>query len=166
MDNRAVVGSFLACWSVQDVEMTVAHVHEDFVYALYVSETALPYGGETRGKENVRAVLYAILADFDYLRYEPEIISVEGDVVRVAVEGDVVRVAVAFTYHHRRTGEDLSGTKRMVFQLADGLITRIDEYHDAAKVEAFMRLAAQRTEADEVMAPPELPKALRRSRSR
>ena len=157
MDNRAVVGSFLACWSVQDVEMTVAHVHDDFVYALYISETALPYGGETRGKDNVRAVLYAILAEFDYLRYDPEIIS---------VEGDVVRVAVAFVYHHRRTGEDLSGTKRMVLQLADGLITRIDEYHDAAKVEAFMRLAAQRTEADEVMAPPELPKARRQYNSR
>jgi ketosteroid isomerase-like protein len=152
MDNRAVVGSFLACWSVQDVEMTVAHVHEDFVYALYVSDTALPYGGETRGKENVRAVLYAILAEFDYLRYDPEIIS---------VEGDVVRVAVAFTYHHRRTGENLSGTKRMVFQLADGLVARIDEYHDAAKVEAFMRLAAQRTQADEVAPPPELPRARR-----
>ncbi|NJO33495.1 MAG: nuclear transport factor 2 family protein, partial [Rhodospirillales bacterium] len=113
----------------------------------------LPYGGETRGKDNVRAVLYAILAEFDYLRYDPEI---------VAVEGDVVRVAVTFVYHHRRTGEDLSGTKRMVFKLADGVITRIDEYHDAAKVEAFMRLAAQRTEADEVTAPPKLPKARRR----
>ena len=152
MDNRAVVGSFLACWSVQDVEMTVAHVHEDFVYALYISETALPYGGETRGRDNVRAVLYAILAEFDYLRYEPEIIS---------VEGDVVRVAATFVYHHRRTGEDLSGTKRMVFQLSDGRIARIDEYHDAAKVEAFMRLAAQRTEADEVTAPPELPRVRR-----
>lgn len=157
MDNRAVVESFLACWSVQDVELTIDHVHEDFVYALYISETALPYGGETRGKENVRAVLYAILAEFDYLRYEPEI---------VAVEGNVVRTSVAFVYHHRRTGENLSGTKRMVLRLKDGFITRIDEYHDAAKVEAFMRLAAQRTEADEVMAPPELPKARRCSPSR
>jgi ketosteroid isomerase-like protein len=157
MGNRAIVGSFLAYWSVQDVEMTVSHVHDDFVYALYISDTALPYGGETRGKDNVRAVLYAILADFDYLSYDPEII---------AVEGDVVRTSVAFVYHHRRTGENLSGTKRMVFRLADGLITRIDEYHDAAKVEAFMRLAAQRTEADEVMAPPELPKARRQYNSR
>lgn len=157
MDNRAVVESFLACWTVQDVELTIDHVHEDFVYALYISETALPYGGETRGKDNVRAVLYAILAEFDYLRYEPEI---------VAVEGNAVRTSVAFVYHHRRTGENLSGTKRMVFQLADGLVTRIDEYHDAAKVEAFMRLAAQRTEADEVTAPPELPKARRCSPSR
>jgi ketosteroid isomerase-like protein len=153
MDNRAIVESFLACWSVQDVEMTVAHVHDDFVYALYISETALPYGGETRGKDNVRAVLYAILAEFDYLRYDPEIIS---------VEGDVVRVTAAFVYHHRRTGENLTGTKRMVFRLKDSLITRIDEYHDAAKVEAFMRLAAQRTQADEVASPPELPKARRR----
>jgi ketosteroid isomerase-like protein len=153
MGNRAVVESFLACWSVQDVEMTIEHVHEDFVYALYISETALPYGGETRGKDNVRAVLYAILAEFDYLRYDPEIIS---------VDGDMVRVAVAFVYHHRRTGENLSGTKRFVIHLRDGLITRIDEYHDAAKVEAFMRLTAQRTEADEVTSPPELPKARRR----
>ncbi|MFM9845858.1 MAG: nuclear transport factor 2 family protein [Hyphomicrobiaceae bacterium] len=152
MDNRAIVESFLACWSVQDVEMTIAHVHDDFVYALYISETALPYGGETRGKDNVRAVLFAILAEFDYLRYDAEII---------AIEGDVVRASVAFVYHHRRTGENLSGTKRMVLQLKDGLITRIDEYHDAAKVEAFMRLAAQRTEADEVPTPPELPKARR-----
>lgn len=153
MDNRAIVESFLACWSVQDVEMTIAHVHDDFVYALYISETALPYGGETRGKDNVRAVLYAILAEFDYLRYDPAIVS---------IEGDVVRTSVAFVYHHRRTGENLSGTKRMVLQLKDGLITRIDEYHDAAKVEAFMRLTAQRTEANEVTTPPELPKARRR----
>lgn len=153
MDNRAVVESFLACWSVQDVEMTIEHVHDDFVYALYISETALPCGGETRGKDNVRAVLYTMLAEFDYLRYEPEI---------VAVEGDIVRASIAFVYHHRRTGEDLSGTKRMVLQLKGGLIARIDEYHDAARVEAFMRLAAQRTEADEVTAPPELPKVRRR----
>lgn len=153
MDNRATVESFLACWSVQDVEMTVAHVHDDLVYALYISEAALPYGGETRGKDNVRTVLYAILAEFDYLHYAPEIVS---------IEGEVIRVTAAFVYHHRRTGENLTGTKRMVFQLEDGLIIRIDEYHDAAKVEAFMRLAAQRTEADEVTSPPELPKARRR----
>jgi ketosteroid isomerase-like protein len=152
VENRAIVESFLACWSVQDVEMTIAHVHDDLVYVLYISETALPYGGETRGKDNVRAVLYAILAEFDYLRYEPEIIS---------VEGDAVRVAVAFVYHHRRTGENLSGTKRFVVHLKEGLINRIDEYHDAAKVEAFMRLTAQRTEADEVASPPKLPNGRR-----
>src|SRR5437764_11041519 len=90
MSSRATVASYLACWGVQDVEMALQHVDEDIVYALYVSETALPFGGETRGKGNARNILYDLLARFDYLKHEPTI---------VAVEGDVVRVQVQFLYH-------------------------------------------------------------------
>ena len=70
MDNRSVVAAFLACWRVQDVETTLEYTNENIVYALYISETALPYGGETHGKANIRNVLYAILAEFDYLKYD------------------------------------------------------------------------------------------------
>jgi ketosteroid isomerase-like protein len=140
MDNRAVVISFLQSWMAQDVEMTVAHAADDVVYALHISNEALPFGGETHGKERIKGVLYAILADFDYLKYEPVILS---------VRGDVVRVQVSYVYHHRRTGEDLVGSKRLVIKLKDGLVTRVDEYHDAALVEAFMRLARHRLADDE-----------------
>ena len=129
--------------------MTMEYTNENIVYALYISETALPYGGETRGKANIRNVLYAILAEFDYLMYEPTI---------VAVDGDVVRAQVQFIYHHRLTGENLSGSKRLVFTVRDGLIVRIEEFHDAGMVEAFMRLTAHRARTNDVPAPPELPK--------
>ncbi len=105
MGSRAVVESLLACWRVQDVEMAMAHAADDIVYTLFISETALPFAGETRGKSNLRNVLYTILADFDYLQYEPAV---------VAVEDSVVRVQVQFTYHHRPSGQDLSGSKRLV----------------------------------------------------
>jgi ketosteroid isomerase-like protein len=149
MDSRSLVAAFLARWRVQDVEMTLEYTNEDIVYALYISDTALPYGGETRGKANIRNVLYAILAEFDYLKYEPTI---------VAVDGDVVRAQVQFIYHHRLTGENLAGSKRLVFTVRDGLIVRIEEYHDAGMVEAFMRLTAHRTRTNDLPAPPELPK--------
>lgn len=150
MDNRAIVVSFLRSWGVQDVEMTAAHAADDIVYALYISDQALPFGGETHGLEACRNVLYTILADFDYLKYEPVVLS---------VEDDVVRVQVSFIYHHRRTGGNLVGTKRMVFKLRDGLIVRIDEYHDAGLVEAFMRLTQHREAVNEVTKPPEIPNA-------
>jgi ketosteroid isomerase-like protein len=140
MDNQAIVVSFLKCWIAQDVELTVAHAADDVVYALHISKEALPFGGETHGKERIRGVLYAILADFDYLKYEPVILG---------AQDDMVRVQVSFIYHHRRTGEDLVGSKRLVIKLRDGLIARVDEYHDAALVEAFMRLAQQRLANDE-----------------
>ena len=149
MGSRAVVESLLAYWRVQDVEMAMAHAADNIVYKLFISETALPFAGETRGKANLRNVLYTILTDFDYLQYEPTI---------VAVEDDVVRVQVQFTYHHRPSGGNLAGSKRMVMTVKDGLITRIDEYHDARMVESFMRLAAERTRDGKVQ-PPELPSA-------
>jgi ketosteroid isomerase-like protein len=152
MESRAVVESLLACWRVQDVEMAMTHAADDIVYTLFISETALPFAGETRGKASLRNVLYTILSDFDYLQYDPAI---------VAVEDDIVRVQVQFTYHHRPSGGDLAGSKRMVMTVNDGLITRIDEYHDARMVESFMKLAAQRSRDGKVQ-PPELPAASKR----
>ena len=47
-------------------------------------------------------------------------------------------------YRHRDSGEMLNGRFRMVMQVTDGLLVRTDEYHDRAKVEAFMRLVGRR----------------------
>ena len=148
MSATAVVDDFLRAWRAQDIDTTLATIADDVVYALHVSNDALPYGGETHGAEALRAVAYAILEEFDYLTYEPVVLGED--------EG-VVRVQVAFHYHHRRTGENLIGTKRLVFRVESGLIVRIDEYHDAGFVEAFMRLVRHREVHDEVVAPPVLP---------
>lgn len=148
MDNRAVVASFFASWGVQDVELTAEHFHESIVYELHVAGDILPVGGITRGKTACRDALFTILRDFDYLKYEPTINS---------VIGNTVRAQVAFKYRHRPTGEILEGTRRLVFKLRDGLILRIDGYHDVRLVEAFIRLARHRMAANEIERPPQLP---------
>jgi ketosteroid isomerase-like protein len=43
-------------------------------------------------------------------------------------------------YRHRESGQVLSGRFRLVIRVEVGLIQRVDEFHDRAKVEAFMRL--------------------------
>ncbi len=149
MDRRAIVASFFEYWKAQDVDMALSLATEDVVYNLYLSNSAVPHGGETRGRERCREVLYGVLADFDYLLYAPTIVNDDGDVVRAHVE---------FRYHHRRTGGLLAGTKRMVFTVTDDLISRVDEYHDAGMVEAFMRLTRHREASNEVTEPPELSK--------
>ena len=45
-----------------------------------------------------------------------------------------------FMYRHRLSGETLSERLRMVMQVREGFLIRADEYHDRARVEAFMRL--------------------------
>jgi ketosteroid isomerase-like protein len=134
MDSRSVVASFFACWGVQDLEMAVAHAHPEIVYSIHNGCDASPFSGVYRGPEACRDLGYAVLAEFDYLAYEPTI---------VGVEDDIVRAQVFFRYRHRPTGNLIEGSRRLVFEIKDGLIIRLDSYEDAQRLEAFMRLTRE-----------------------
>jgi ketosteroid isomerase-like protein len=149
MDNHAIVASWIACWAAQDVELTLAHLHENIVYKVHASREVLPFGGEKRGQEALRDLMFTVLADFDVMLYAPSFIR---------VDGNGARAHVSYTYRHRATGELLEGTRRLLVQIRDGLILRIDGYYDDRMVEAFMRLTRYRVAMNQVVRAPELPK--------
>lgn len=149
MSSREVVEAFFERWGVQDVEMTAALFHENITYKLHVTSMSLPFGGEWVGIEACRNALFSLLEEFDYLRYEPTIIS---------VRGSVVRAQVRFKYLHRRTGGILEGTRRLVFNVKNDRIVRVYGYHDAQLVDAFMRLTEYRMATKQLTKAPELPR--------
>jgi ketosteroid isomerase-like protein len=130
--DRAVIEAVLRFWSVQDVEQTLACFSDDIVYQLYMCRSATPFGGEVIGIDDVRDLLFDILADFDYVRYEPTVLS---------VHDGVARIQTAYVLRHRASGEELGGSKRFICTLQNQRITRVFEYHDVALVEAFLRHA-------------------------
>ncbi|MBN8912325.1 MAG: nuclear transport factor 2 family protein [Rhizobiales bacterium] len=127
----AVVEAFNRAWIRGDIDDAMRVVAPDCVYALYISDELLTHGGETRGRDNIRAALTEVRIDFEYVLYRP---------YNVVLDGDVCRYRVEFMYRHRRSGEMLNGNLRFLMQVRDGLIVRADEYHDRAMVEAFLRL--------------------------
>jgi ketosteroid isomerase-like protein len=131
MDSRSVVASFFACWGVQDLEMALVHAHPEVVYTIHNGVDASPFSGVYRGPERIRDLGYAVLAEFDYVMYQPEIVSVDGSFVRARVD---------FRYRHRATGNIIEGSRRLEFEIRDGLIARLDSYEDARRLEAFMRM--------------------------
>lgn len=148
MDPRSVVESLIRCWSAQDVETTLAHCSEDVIYALHVSDDTVPFAGVSQGKDAVRTALHMMLEDFDYLKFDQQIVGEDDDVVRVQTQ---------FKFNHRRTGGILEGSMRTVFRVRDGVVVRCDEYLDEGLVETFMRLTRQREAANEIVQPPEIP---------
>jgi ketosteroid isomerase-like protein len=126
-----VVREFTRFWTAGDIESALLLVAEDAVYALYISDDVLPFAGETAGRDNIAAALHRMRQDFEYLLYRP---------LDLVTNGDEVRYQVEFMYRHRASGEVLSGRFRMIMRVENGLLVRADEYHDRAKVEAFMRL--------------------------
>lgn len=148
MDCEAFVTSWIACWAAEDVEMTLSHLHKDIVYKVHASSDVLPFGGEKRGEEALRDLMFDVLTDFDVLQYSLRFI-------RVVRNG--ARAHVRYIYRHRATGEVLEDTRRLVLQFRDGRIGRIDAYYDDRMVEAFMRLTQHRIATNQVERPPQLP---------
>jgi ketosteroid isomerase-like protein len=126
-----VVRQFNTSWAAGDIGSALRLIAEHCVYALYISDELLPFAGETVGRDAIAAVLRRIRADFEYLLYRP---------LHLMADGDTVRFQVEFMYRHLRSGEVLSGRFRLVMRVEGGLLVRADEYHDRAKVEAFLRL--------------------------
>lgn len=134
MDSKSVVASFFTYWKVQDLEMAVAHGHPELIYTIHNGRDASPLAGAYRGPDGCRDLGYAMLAEFDYLHYDPEIIGVEGNIVRAQVN---------FRYRHRKTGNIIEGSRRLVFEIKDELIYRLDSYEDTLRLEAFMRMSRE-----------------------
>lgn len=130
-DDFALIEDSLRYWRVQDVELTLSTYADDVVYRLYTFQNQEPGFADLRGKDAVRTALYDILSQFDYLSYTSDILD---------VSDGVGRVQSRFVLRHRMSGESLSGSKRQRIAIAAGEIVRIDEYHDLALVNAFMRL--------------------------
>jgi ketosteroid isomerase-like protein len=126
-----VVGAFNKAWAAGVIESAMAYVAEDAVYTLHLSGDVVPHGGETAGRAAIEAVLRQVRVDFEYILYRP---------LNLTAEGEIVRFQVEFMYRHRASGEVLSSRFRMVMRVVDGAIVRADEFHDRAKVEAFLRL--------------------------
>jgi ketosteroid isomerase-like protein len=130
-----VVKEFNAAWTQGKIEDAIAWIAEDAVYELHISGDVLSHGGEHVGREKIAAVLRTVRQEFEYILYRP---------LQLSADGDTVRYQVEFMYRHRASGEVLNGRFRMVMLVKNGLLVRADEYHDRAKVEAFMRLVQKR----------------------
>ncbi|MFN3746905.1 MAG: nuclear transport factor 2 family protein [Hyphomicrobiaceae bacterium] len=148
MSCREAVEAFFAYWSVQDVELACALFDTNIVYRRHVASNDILFGGEWSGIDACRQAMFSLLEEFDYLYYNPTILG---------AKRGMVRAHVAFKYRHRRTGGILEGTRRLVFHVKGDRILRIDSYHDARLVEAFMRLTKYRLESDQHAKVSELP---------
>ncbi len=147
MDHNELVETILNYWSVQDVEATLAMCTETVQYRLNIApgntgllvppveECSQPAFIEKRGKEAVRAMMYDVLSKFDYVHYETTILDICDGIARVQIQ---------YTLRHMATGEELTGSKRFVLTVEHDLVAGIDEYLDAARVEAFLLLTQWR----------------------
>lgn len=135
--TRDVVSRTLSAWANRDLDATLAGMSEDVEHVINVDGSLAPYAESTRGKAALRPKLQVLLDTFEFNAFVVDSLTVQ-DVT--------ARASVMIMYVHKVTRDRLDVRFRFVFTVADGLITRMEEYHDKTLVEAFMRLVAARLE--------------------
>ncbi len=134
-EAKTVIGRLYAAWKARDLANVLAYLSDDVVFVLHVPATALPIGGETKGKAAVGAALHTLLDAYDFLSYEPG--AVTGDDRRCKAE-------VHFRYRQKATGEVIDSRMLHSWVVEAGRITRLDEWHDLKSVQTFFDRVAFR----------------------
>lgn len=130
-DTESVVRSCYAAWANRDIDATLAVMAEDCVFDLHVPTDVLPFGGAHRGKAAIADCLGAILIDYSFIAYAVD---------WLVVEGDLARAQIVYYYQHIDSAQSIDGRFRHVWHVTDGLVQRIDEYHDVERLRAFLHM--------------------------
>jgi ketosteroid isomerase-like protein len=138
MEDRvgSVAKTAMQAYAAGHLDAFMEMLTDDIAYALYLDEAVVTFAGETHGKASFRERLAQMHQAFEYVLFRP---------LGVRVSGDVAHCQVEFMYRHRATQEMLSGRFRLVMTVAGERLSRIEEYHDAERVRAFMRLVGGAT---------------------
>lgn len=117
-------------WSDGNLDGVVALLADDIVHNVNVDALQIPWVSSTVGKAEVCGRLKLIMDTFVINAFVVESLVREKTHIRAVVLG----------YHtHRRTGERLDVKLRFRARVANGLIVQLDEFLDAAYIEAFER---------------------------
>lgn len=138
-----IVAGFVQLWSRGDLDTAFTLLHDDCEYSLHLSDDLIAIGGVKIGKATIEPALRQIREVFEYLVWRP---------IKISERDASVRVQLEFLYRHIPSGELLGGNCRFLIKVDGGLITRVEEFHDRAKVEAFLRLVGAPVDPAEAMA--------------
>lgn len=129
-EDRAIFHRAHLAWGEGDLAAFLDCLTEDVVYIVNVDGLQVPYASSANGRSEVRTRLQLLLDTFVVNAFVVE--SMFHDV-------DASRSIVLGYFKHKRTGERLDVKLRFVARFRDGRISRLEEYLDAAYVEAFQR---------------------------
>lgn len=126
---RLVLEASHGAWSRGDVEGMLRWMTDDILYSC---NTGGPDGGPliVEGKDGMRAFLGPVA-----------VVAESMSVVDLFEYRDMTaRARIDCYIRHRSTGHLLTGSYRQVVEFRGNLISRLEEFHDAAKMIAFWKL--------------------------
>ena len=126
---RAILGDIYDAWRAQNLDWMATYLPDDFCHVIHIPVDLHPLGGTRCGKKETLERLRLIVEQFDFVVFDTSDLLIESN--RAAVE-------VPIHYRHRESGAPFESTKANFWTLEDGWPVKLTEYHDIARVQAFV----------------------------
>jgi len=126
---RAILSDIYDAWRAQNLDWMATYLPDDFCHVIHIPVDLHPLGGTRCGKKETLERLRLIAEQFDFVIFDTSGLLIESN--RAAVE-------VPIHYRHRETGAPFESTKANFWTLEDGWPVKLTEYHDIARVQAFV----------------------------
>ncbi len=132
---RELIDNSHAEWRRGNLDGLFAQYTDDMEYWCNAGD---PSGGpvEIKGKAAFRETLAAVLRTT----------CCDSHILTFDYDGTRARTKAYYRLEHRGTGVVLEGNYRQVFYFKHGLISRLEEFHDAGRLTAFWQLASDGAE--------------------
>lgn len=139
-----VVRAYFDAWEHQDIERASSYMNEDVQWRMHLGQDVVDFAGASTGRDALIERWHALRLDFELLRFEILMLDFVGQQARTSVRSD---------FRHKASGHVLDLTIRQVFRVEGREIVEVDEYHDTARIAAFMALAEQSAKSRAAVAP-------------
>lgn len=126
---RALVEAAHAAWNAGDLEGVLQKYVDDLIYVSNV-EGANGQPLVIHGKEAMRS----------YLCSFQDAVESKTAIESFYFENGIARIRLSAFVRHKRSGHVLTGSFRQIMQFRGFQISKLDDLHDAAKMNAFWRL--------------------------
>jgi len=132
-ETRRVFQGAVSAWANRDLDLAMSFMSDEVVHILNVDGEVAPFAASTNGKAALRTKLQLLLDTFDFGALVTD---------HLKIDGAVARAGIKIIYIHIGSGERLNVRFRFIVEQHHGLIVRMDEFHDAAYLESFVRLVS------------------------
>jgi len=110
---------------------------DDFRFTLHLPQGTIPGAGIPNNKAETAAMLQSFIDTYDFLDYDP-------DEIQISPDGEHATASPLIRYRHKASGQVIQTRLSHFWSVREGKARSLDEYHDTARVEAFLaRVATQ-----------------------
>ncbi|MEZ5900558.1 MAG: nuclear transport factor 2 family protein [Hyphomicrobiaceae bacterium] len=127
-DEEGVIEALVTAVSLEDIETATFYFDPETRLTVFTPQEVV-----FDGPDGIRRRLQTLIGDFEIRRFT----------LRTVLPCDGgLRTQIDYSFRHRKSGESIDGVMRVIAAFRNGKIVRWEEYQDAERVEAFMRLVA------------------------